>query len=76
MKHSLYVYTCLDKFRLELLTHIGMLLMLEKVVQGGISHVVKRYAKTKIKYLIEQYNSDDTSTYLLHINARDRYGWE
>ena len=59
-----------------MLTHIGMLLMLEKVVQGGISHVVKRYAKTKIKYLIEQYNSDDTSTYLLHINARDRYGWE
>ena len=50
--------------------------MLEKVVQGGISQVVKRYAKTKIKYLIEQYNSDDTSTYLLHMNARDRYGWE
>lgn len=59
-----------------MLTDIGMLLMLEKVVQGGISQVVKRYAKTKIKYLIEQYNSDDTSTYLLHMNTRDRYGWE
>ena len=40
---------CLDEFRLELVTDIDMLLMLEKGIRGGITQAVKRYAKTNNK---------------------------
>ena len=39
----------LDKFRLELLTDIDMLLMFEKGIRGRITQAVKRYAKANNK---------------------------
>ena len=37
--------------KLELLTDIDMLLMVEKGVRGGICHVIHRYAKTNNTYM-------------------------
>ena len=37
--------------KLELLTHVGMLLMVEKRIRGGICHAIYRYAKSNNKYM-------------------------
>lgn len=43
-----------------------MLLMFEKGIGG---------AKDKNKYMIEQYNLDETSAYLQHLDVNNLYGW-
>ena len=44
---------CLKKteIKLELLTYVDMLLMVEKGIRGGICHAIHRYAKANNKYI-------------------------
>ena len=65
---------CLDEFRLGLLKDIDMLLMFEKGIRGGIILAVKRYAKANNKYMKDQYNPDEESTYLQYTDANNLYG--
>ena len=47
---------CLKKteMKLELLTDVDMLLMVEKGIRSGICHAILRYAKANNKYMKEQ----------------------
>ena len=64
-----------DKFRLELLTDIDMLLMLEKGIRCGITQAVKRYARASIKYLNNLYSPNEESTYLPYLDGNNLYRW-
>ena len=58
--------------RLELLTDIDMLLMVEKGIRGGICQVIQHYAKASNKYMGEHSNQE---SYLQYLDANNLYGW-
>ena len=66
---------CADEFRLELLTDLDMLLMVEKGIRGGVTQAVKRYARANNKYIKDLYNPDEESIYLQYVDANNLYGW-
>ena len=51
------------KVKLDLLTNIDMLLMVEKGIRGGICHSIYRYAKANRKYT-KNYNENKGSGYI------------
>ena len=51
------------ELKLELLTDIDMLLMVEKGVRGGICHAINQYAKANNKYM-KDYDKNKESSYL------------
>ena len=63
---------CLKKaeVRLELLTDVDMLLMVEKGIRGGICRAIYRYAKTNNKYM-KNYNKDKEESVFQNL-----YGWQ
>ena len=67
---------CLKKteVKLELLTDVDMLLMVEKGITGGICHAIYRYAKASNKYM-KNYNKDKEESFLQYLDANNLYGW-
>ena len=62
------------KVKLELLTDIDMLLMVEKGIRSGIFQAIHRHAKVNNKYM-NNYNKDTISSYLMYLDANNLYGW-
>ena len=60
--------------KLELLTDIDMLLMVEKDIRGRICHAIYRYAKVNDKY-IKDYDKNRKSSYLKYWDINNLYGW-
>ena len=65
---------CLKKteVKLELLTDVDILLMLEKGIRGGICHAIHRYAKANNKYMKNYIEEESFLQYLVDNNS---YGW-
>ena len=66
---------CLKKteVKLELLTDVDMLLMVEKEIRGGC-HAIYRYAKANNKYM-KNYNKDKEESFLQYLDDSNLYGW-
>ena len=62
------------KVKLELLTDIDMLLMVEKGTRGGICQAIHRYAKANNRYM-KNYDKNNESSYIENLDANNLYGW-
>ncbi len=51
-----------------------MYLMVESGIRGGISSIMKRYARANNKYL-NDYDKDQMSVYIPYLDANNLYGW-
>ena len=62
------------KVKLDLLTDIDMLLMVEKGIKGGICHSIYRYVKGNNTYM-KDYDKNKESSYLQYWDVNNLYGW-
>ena len=60
--------------KLELLTDIDMLLMIEKEIRGEICHAIHQYAKANNTYM-KEYDKNKESSYFKYWNVNNIYGW-
>ena len=67
---------CLKKteVKLELLTDVDMLLMVEKVIRGGIYHAIYRYTKANNKHM-KNYNKDKEESFIQYLDVNNLHGW-
>ena len=60
------------KVKLDLLTDIDMLLMVEKTIRGGICNAIYRYARANIKHM-KDYDKSKKSSYLNYWDVSNLY---
>ena len=60
--------------QLELLHDYDMLMMFERGIRGGITHISKRYAEANNKYM-KDYNPIKETSYIQYLDANNLYGW-
>ena len=61
------------KVKLEQLTDIDVLLMVEKGIRGGISHAIHQYEKADNKYM-KEYGKHKEPSYLKYWDVKNIYG--
>ena len=59
--------------KLELLTDVDMLLIVEKGIRRGICHAIYRYAKANNRYM-KNYNKYKEEEFLQYLDANNLYG--
>ena len=61
------------KVKLDLLTDMDMLFMVEKSIRGGICHSIYRYEKANVKYM-KDCDKNKESSYLQYWDVNYLYG--
>ena len=61
------------KVKLDLLIDIGMLLIVEKGIRGGICHYIYRYPKANNKYM-KDYDKNGGPSYIQYWDVNNLYG--
>ena len=59
---------------LELLCDYDMLMMFERGIRGGMTHIAKRYSEANNKYM-KDYDPDKPSKFIQYLDANNLYGW-
>ena len=62
------------KVKLDLLSDINILLMVDKGIRRGICHSIYRYAKANNKYM-KDYDENKESSYIQYWDVNHLYGW-
>ena len=62
------------KVKLELLTVIDMLLMVEKGIRGGLCNSINRYVKVNNEYM-KDYDKNEELSYRKYWDVNSLYGW-
>ena len=73
---GLALQACFKKteVKLESLTDIDIILMIEKGINDKICHAIHRYAKANNKYM-KNYDKPIESSYLEYLDTKNLYGW-
>ena len=61
--------------KLELLSDINMLFMVQKGIRGGTCMAVKRFAQANNKYMGDSYDSSKPSSFIIYLDENNLYGW-
>ena len=59
---------------LDLLEEPDMLLMIEKGIRGGVSMILKRYAKPNNKY-VKDFKQEEESKFIAYLDANNLHGY-
>ena len=62
------------KQELHLLEDYDMLMMFERGIRGGVSHISKRYAEANNPYM-KSYDPEKSTKYIQYLDANNLYGW-
>ena len=60
--------------QLELLHDYDMLMLFERGIRGGMTHIAKRYSEANNKYM-KDYDSEKPSKFIQYLDANNLYGW-
>ena len=61
--------------KLEQLSDIDMLLMVEKGIRGGVSMISNHYGKGNNKYMGDRFVACELSKHITYLDANNLYGW-
>ena len=65
----------LTEVKLELLSDLDMLLMVEKGIRGGISMISNHYEKANKNYMGKSFKEKEPSIYIIYLDANNLFGW-